>query len=396
MQLDQSKIKGQTFSLTGFSKKFRIAKTKSTVKGAIESLGGTIEYQGGKSLIGRETENFHSLHTEGDYIFEGELEDRSYQKDFEYFKDFDLKFYDMMRELLATTNISFSYIRIGVPVTAEQFEKLEKKLKRPIPKAVKEFYSIFGELRVLWKHRHPYTDTGRSASSKVWNMDYHDNHIGSFQILPLRTVLFEKWDNESYCFDVGTELKIFDTSTEYHMVALDVTDEGNPLVYRGEDHGVQFREASPLLFTEYLNLCLGLYGTRDRMQYFHLFGGSAYNKSEKEVAEAIAGKATVDINNEAYIVTKVKEISALVDKAIEDKDYPLAESKAFDLHDLRSTVYDSYMINLQRLKQNGDTFANRISHAVRRGEFDWQAYEKKHKGDPIFESEAYLKVKEDF
>lgn len=395
MKLDKRKIENQTFSVSKFSKKFRLAKTKKYVGGTLQELGATIVKEGGKCLVGRETENFYTAFANADYVFEGELEDRSYQESFEYFKNFDLKFYDMMRGLLATDNISFTYISIGAPLVEEDFAKLEKKLKRSIPKAVKEFYSIFGELRILWKHRNPYINTGRNASKKAWNLDYHDNHVGSFQILPLKTVLFEKWEDERYCFDVGADLKIFDTSSDYHMVALDISDEGDPLVYRGEDHGIQFREASPMLFTKYMDLCLGLYGTRERLGYFQL-PGATHNKSEAEIQAAIAGKADIDINNDAFILPKIEEITTKVDKAISIENYKLAQDQLMDLHGLRQPLFDRYMIDLDRLQQKEDAFAKRIAYAVKDKKFDWQAYEQTNQGDPIFESKAYLKVKKAF
>ncbi len=397
MKLDEKKLKGNTFSISGFSKKFRIAKSKSTVKGTLEASGATVDKKGGKCLIGRETENFMTAFTNADYVFEGELEDRSYQDNFQYFKDIDLKFYDMMRKLLATDNIRFSFIRIGVPVTEAEFEKLEKKLKRPIPAAVKEFYSIFGEIRVLWDSRNPYKKTGVTAGSKSWSLDYHDNHTGAFQILPLKTVLFEKWDKEEYCFDVGTDLKIFDPSSDYHMVALDITSEGNPMVYRGEDHGVQFRESAPFSFTDYINLTIGLYGTRERFSYFQMTDfNSAHNKSEAEIKAAITGKAAVDINNDAYLLPAIKEITTVVDAAIEQGDYDAALNKVLDLHNLRYSLFIDYKIDLARLKGEAADFAKSIFYYAKDAGFDWEAYEKEHAQNSIFEDKEYLKAKKKY
>lgn len=399
MQLDANKIKGQTFSITTFSKKFRLAKTKKYVKGALEELGGTVTNKGGKQLIGRETENFLTANKTGEYIFEGELEDRSYQKDFNYFKDIDLKLYAMLRELIAATNIRFTYIRIGVPVGATDMEKLEKKLQRKIPAAVKEFYSIFGELRILWDNRMPYKDTARSASLKAWNIDYRDNHQGSLQILPLKTVLFEQWDAEQYCFDVGTDLKLFDTSMEYYPVALDISDEGDPFVYRGEDHGIQFREASPFLFTDYIDLCINHYGTRDRMGYFHLMGaGSAYNKTEEEREAAIKNRVAVDFNNDAYFQPKLDAAKAAAATALATNDHTLIAKaiQEHDLHSLEMPLFYYYWIEVDRLKGDAASFANRVGHQIKDANFDWQAYEEKYAGDAIFASKEYLKAKKKF
>jgi hypothetical protein len=44
----------------------------------------------------------------------------------------------------------------------------------------------------------------RVRAGKAWNLDAYDNHIGSIQILPLKTVLFEKMEEH---FDVDDDLK---------------------------------------------------------------------------------------------------------------------------------------------------------------------------------------------
>lgn len=41
MLLDKNLIQGKTFTITEFSKKFRIAKNKAFVKSALEELGGS-------------------------------------------------------------------------------------------------------------------------------------------------------------------------------------------------------------------------------------------------------------------------------------------------------------------------------------------------------------------
>lgn len=69
MILAENKIKDTVFSISGFSKKFKIAKNKGFVKGALEELGGIVESKGGKSIIGKETSNFLTAFANEDYYF---------------------------------------------------------------------------------------------------------------------------------------------------------------------------------------------------------------------------------------------------------------------------------------------------------------------------------------
>ena len=228
MDLQKTIIEGKTFTLHSQSKKFRLGKSKNTVGGLLEEQGGAVINFSNKKepydyvLIGRETENFSPHRRKVAYIFEGELLDRTHISQFEYFPDLDIKFYDMLRTIFKEDNIDISCLSIGNPLTESDFLAYEKKLKRKIPKAVKEFYSVFGEIKLLWKFRKPYERSGIRV--KGWNIDYYDNHFGSFQILPLKTVLFEKWNNPDYCLEVGEDLKIFDFSYDFYPMAFDLSE----------------------------------------------------------------------------------------------------------------------------------------------------------------------------
>jgi hypothetical protein len=108
-------------------------------------------------VLGRETNNFYPYHSKSNYLFEGELLCREHIKDFKYFPDLDIRFYDMLRKLFVEKNVDLSYLVIGNPLTEDDFAKYEKKIKRKIHQAVKEFYSIleksdcFGHLELLMK-----------------------------------------------------------------------------------------------------------------------------------------------------------------------------------------------------------------------------------------------------
>jgi hypothetical protein len=296
----------------------------------------------------------------------------------------------MLRKLFVEKNVDLSYLVIGNPLTEEDFAKYEKKLKRKIPQAVKEFYSIFGEIRLLWSFRTPYERTGVSASRTTWNRDYYDSHVGSFQILPLKTVLFEKWDDPKYCFGVGTDLKIFDSSSEYHMIALDITDEGNPMSYRGEDHHILFDETAPFSFTDYIHLSINLFGKRERFDYFHLYMSTQYNKSKEEVQAAINGTVEVDLKNKAAIEEKVKETITKVKALLKAKKYEEASEASYDVYDADRNVFITLILDIAREKNDVPLFISKLKNAIKFHDFDVEIYEKYVGGDVFFEGEEYL------
>lgn len=396
MNFDKNKIQGKTFALSSRSKKFRLGKSKKMVAAQVAANGGKIVNAASSKVtydylvLGRETENFYPATNKVNYLFEGELLDRTYLKDFKYFPDLDIRFYGMLRKLFVEENVSLSYLVIGNPLTEEDFAKYEKKLKRKIPTAVKEFYSIFGEIRLLWSFRVPYERTGVSASRTAWNKDYYDSHVGSFQILPLKTVLFEKWDDPQYCFDVGTDLKIFDSSSEYHMIALDITDEENPMSYRGEDHGVQFREAAPFSFTDYIHLSINLFGKRERFSYFPLYMLNQYNKSKEEIKAAIDGTVEVDLKNKAAIEERIATTKIKVQDLIKAKKYEDATETSYEVYDSDKIVFDTLTLDIARAQNDIQLFISKLKKAVQFHKFNIEEYEKYVGNNAFFQKEEYL------
>lgn len=66
------------------------------------------------------------------------------------------------------------------------------------------------------------------------------------------------------------------------------------------------------------------------------------------------------------------------------------------MYEYNNRLNAQYVLDIERLKQDAATFSIRLKNYVKAKKVDWKAYEEKHKGDPIFESKAYLKVKETF
>jgi hypothetical protein len=243
---------------------------------------------------------------------------------------------------------------------------------------------------LLWSFRTPYERTGVSASRTSWNKDYYDSHVGSFQILPLKTVLFEKWDDPKYCFGVGTDLKIFDSSSEYHMIALDITDEGDPMSYKGEDHNILFDEASPFFFTDYINLSINLFGKRERFDYFSLYMPSQHRKPKEEIQAAIDGTVEVDLKNKAAIEEKIEDIKIKVQKLLKSKKYEEASEASYDVYDADKTVFNTLTLDIARKQNDVPLFLSKLKNAIKFHDFNIEAYEKYVGNDPFFEGDEYL------
>ncbi len=279
VKLIKKEIEGRQIEIYTESKKFILANKKGDVKNMLENYGAVVKKfnkdQDIYLLIGRDffvSGNYSYINRK--YLFEDELLENHLQLSF--FPNLKRDFYNMIRSLLQREDLYIHYFSIGKPLSEDDFEKYEKKLKRKIPLAVKEFYSAFGHIQILWDYKEPYVDR-RVRAGKAWNLDAYDNHIGSLQILPLKTVLFEKWDEH---FDVDNDLKIFDFYSEYNMIALDLDSGENPTMYKGDNYGNTFTDHSTMNFTDYICLTLNLHGLRERGQYFVYFASDNIPKEK--------------------------------------------------------------------------------------------------------------------
>lgn len=284
LKLIRKEIEGRQIEVYTESKKFILAGKKGDVKNRLENYGAVVKKfnkdQDVYLLIGRDffvSGNYSYINR--NHLFEDELLENHLSLSF--FPNLKKDFYNMIRSLLQREDLYIHYFSIGKPLSNEDFEKYEKKLKRKIPSAVKEFYSLFGHIQILWDYKEPYVDR-RVKAGKAWNLDAYDNHIGSIQILPLKTVLFDKWEEH---FDVDDDLKIFDFYSEYNMIALDLNSDDDPTVYKGDNYGNSFTDHSTMSFTDYVSLTLNLHGLRERGGYFvHFFSN---NHSKTKLGDAI-------------------------------------------------------------------------------------------------------------
>lgn len=272
MQLIKQKIEGKQIDVFTESKKFALANKKGEVKSLLEENGAIVKKFNKDEdiylLIGQDfMASGNYFYRNRKYLFEGELVENQ-SGPLSFFPNLKADFYDMMRELLQRKDLYVHYFSIGKPLTDEDFEKYEKKLKKKIPLAVKEFYSLFGHIKILWDYSEPYVRRGIRAG-KAWNLDAYDNHIGSIQMLPLHTVLFEKW-NEQLTLDDSE--RVFDFYSDYNMIALSLDSTENPTMSKGDDYGVTFNDHSTLTFCDYIHLTLNMRGLKERGSYFVYYG----------------------------------------------------------------------------------------------------------------------------
>jgi hypothetical protein len=157
-------------------------------------------------------------------------------------------------------------------------KNMKKKLNKKIPLAIKEFYSLFGHIQLLWDYSEPYVNRGIKAG-KAWNLDAYDNHIGSIQILPLKTVLFENWNQY---FELDDDQKVFDFYSDYNMIALSLGSVDDPTMYKGDDHGATFEDHTTMTFYEYIYLTLNMSGLKERGDYFVYYASSNHPKIKLE------------------------------------------------------------------------------------------------------------------
>lgn len=252
---------------------------KTEVKQLLESNGAVVKKLDKEAeiylLIGRDLlVSGRNYYHNRKYLFDDELIEHQ-DNELTFFPNLRADFYNMLRGLLERKDLYVHYISIGKPLIAGDFAKYEKKLKRIIPLAVKEFYSIFGHIQLLWDYSEPYVNRGVRAG-KAWNLDSRDNHIGSIQILPLNTVLFENWD-KYVALDEGQG--VFDYYSEYYMTGLTLGETDNPTVCKGDDHGATFTDHSTMSFSDYIQLTLNMHGLKERSRYFVYYG----SKNDPEI-----------------------------------------------------------------------------------------------------------------
>ena len=159
------------------SNKFTIANKKTEVKLLLEQSGATVKKLNKEEdiylLIGRDLlVSGRNYYHNRKYLFDDELIEHQ-DNELTFFPNLRNDFYNMLRGLLERKDLYVHYFSVGKPLTEEDFGKYEKKLKRKIPLAIKEFYSVFGHIQLLWDYSQPYVNRGVRAG-KAWNVDAYE------------------------------------------------------------------------------------------------------------------------------------------------------------------------------------------------------------------------------
>jgi len=172
------------------------------------------------------------------------------------------RLWPMLRELLTHPLIEVSWLSVGPPLAEAAIDKLQKKLKQPLPRLLREFYQQVGELRLHWYWVLPAKEVYVNTKMGSWP-DAVDAHAGVINIFTLDKVLSNEWFDPQMCFALTPSQRMFDFYNDYHMMAVDLASGDDPLLLVGDDYGVSFSDYGPIRLSEYLPLLLDTYGLKD-------------------------------------------------------------------------------------------------------------------------------------
>lgn len=292
-------IKDKRFLLPSNIKKYFLG-SKQKVSAYIEENGGLIirdKYEPEEFdyiLIGSQVNDFGYMaskhlrkYPKAKILFEQELIFESLQENV-YMKSFFKNCMDRLRDIFSHNDILVAYYSVGKPYGAEDFNKIEKKLHQRIPTSIKEFYSIFGKIKLIWTYSSINVERSFYDEKDAYNLISNNcgEMFGSIQILDLKKVLFEDWTKleHNIQIELGKSLKIFDYYSDNHMAAFDIEND-NPLVYIGDNYGATFTDCKPMLFSDYLQLVINTYGYFNRNYLFE--GAYGAKKSFPNLSEIL-------------------------------------------------------------------------------------------------------------
>lgn len=418
-------LKGKTLEINTNSR-FQLGKTQKAIREALASRGisNLVSSSGDYMLLGRYNDCIHFLDERHKLIFERELMERS-PISHTYFEGLEQKLYDMVRHLGAMENVRLDLFSIGEGLTETEFEAIEKKLKFPIPRAIREFYSIFGHVQLLWHFKNP----PHEGSIYTGSLYIHSGqHQGCINILPLRKFLFNNWKDPELYLELpeDKDVRLFDLYSDYHIVGCDVSDSPDPQVYLGSDHGVDFAPLKGLTFSEYIKKEIGIFGFLNRFTNTSRWikGGNGYIfdqpyvediKDLENIEKAGKGFVDLDTSNQEEVLDYVErtkeriaelkdegdhkrlydflrrsylwrydqsafaEVRELVDRLLSGED----EDKYDDVLDLlgMSQYWDhdvsifSTILDIQTITDNAERYFVYLKRAILQG-FDLSAYER--------------------
>lgn len=325
-------LQGKTLEINTNSK-FQLGKTQKAIREALalKGISNLVTSSGDYMLLGRYNDCIHYLTDQDNLIFERELME-SNDFSYTYFEGLETKLYTMVRRLAAMENVRLDLFSIGEGLTEEEFETIEKKLKFPLPQAIKEFYRVFGHIQLLWHFKNP----PHEGNWYTGNLYIHSGqHNGCINILPLRKFLFNKWKDPELYLDLpeNKDVRLFDLYSDYHIVGCDLSGRNpDPLIYLGSDHGVDFRQLNGLTFSEYINREIGIYGYLNRFTNTNRWikGGNGYIFDQSHVEDITdteniekASNSFVDLDtsNQEEIRKYVKRTKERIREIKQENDY---------------------------------------------------------------------------
>ena len=412
MKILTEKIKGNHFVVSTKFKKFLLG-GKKAVRQMIEDHGGTWSVKPRDDtfnyyILGREMTDFALSGASplrkrrGKAIAEQELIEYPALEYPEFIAEVFEHFSAMMTRILSEKNMILESYKINKPITEEQFAAFEKRLKRPIPQLVKEFYSIFGSMQILWRFRYPRIKHGITSGRNQWNYSYRDSHPGTIQFLPLSIIVKEKWHAEDSSFLMTENQKMLDYFSEYHMVALELSEADNPIVKLGTDHGIDFSDYLPMTFSDYIKFTFHTFGLRERGSFFPIRIGRhmSYADQLKRFQKIIDEPIQFDFDNMKARNELKENIKAKFRTAINNKDLDAAKEVIGELSDGIHPILEligSYYLKLElaAIQDNEEYFDMYLGSAiVNYGQrFDFEYYESETSSNRFQDADFYKEQK---
>ncbi|HHH50251.1 MAG TPA: hypothetical protein ENK52_04655 [Saprospiraceae bacterium] len=378
-------ISGKKVSILSDSK-YQLGKTQREIKEKLKTKGAEIVSDYDKSdfiILGKKNRSLHFLNDKHKILVEAELEAQE-PKHFTYFGGLAQKLFDMLRQLIAMDNVTVDMFEIGAGLTEKEFATIEKRLKKPLPKSVKEFYSVFGHVKMLWHFSNPPVSY-RGIYHKGLYL-HSGQHNGCINILPLRKFLFENWKNPELYLSLPADkdIRLFDLYADYHIIGCELSNDEDPKVYLGSDHGVNFELINDLTFSVYINRVIGIYGYVNRFTNTKqwIIGGNGYIfdqfsvediKDDENIQKLSTGFVALDSANAAEIENYKRKSWEEIKDLLSQEAYKEAFVKARILSS--SDLYAcSVMLDVWVIEENEEMFYKGIAAFSGRG-FDLEKYE---------------------
>lgn len=396
-------IKGKKVSIISDSK-YQFGKTQKEIKEAFKSLGAEIVSDYDKSdfvILGKKNLSLHFLNKKNNIIVETELIDKKVNH-FNYFEGIEQKVFDMLRGLISMDNITVDMFEVGSGVTEKEFEAIEKRLKKTIPASIKEFYSVFGYIKMLWHFDKP---------PETYRKIYHNSlylhsgqHNGCINILPITKFLFEDWKNPELYLSLpkDKDVRLFDLYSDSHIFGCELSNDEDPKIYLGSDHGASFDLLENLKFSDYIKTEIGIYGYLNRLTNTNswLLDSSGYIfdqphiediKDVKNIQKSNNGFVLLDTSNAKEIENYKTQSWEKIRHLMSQNEYKKAFEKARAFSSIDINAY-SVMLDVWVIEENKEMFFKGIKIFSERG-FSLNEYEIESEQRKYIDTSEYQEFK---